>query len=265
MSKESSLARVRELLNQMDAAQSIDAEIQIIEALQVAVTPALLRGLVDAYDQLQARQLPDEGKLWSFLSDVLEDGVSLARFHSDGEGYFAHRDGKAAERAKQLVDMLAAPVIVASADVQAAYPECSGDPASCPENEGHGCCKPNQPEPVDAGEPEDFEVPDFQEVASETTPAEDEPPPEYSFDRIMADCLESLAEHDRDMTDPDPDQRPSITAQHEARFIRELIASHNELQRIKGAVGSLSLTSADALADAGISLDAGDTEGGSHD
>lgn len=20
------------------------------------------------------------------------------------------------------------------------YPECSGDPASCPENEGHGCC-----------------------------------------------------------------------------------------------------------------------------
>lgn len=24
------------------------------------------------------------------------------------------------------------------------YPECSGDPASCPENEGHGCCTPNQ-------------------------------------------------------------------------------------------------------------------------
>jgi len=23
------------------------------------------------------------------------------------------------------------------------YPGCSGDPASCPENEGHGCCKPN--------------------------------------------------------------------------------------------------------------------------
>ncbi|RQO38646.1 hypothetical protein DBR37_01765 [Herminiimonas sp. KBW02] len=23
------------------------------------------------------------------------------------------------------------------------YPECSGDPSSCPENEGHGCCKPN--------------------------------------------------------------------------------------------------------------------------
>jgi len=23
------------------------------------------------------------------------------------------------------------------------YPECSGDPASCPENEGRGCCQPN--------------------------------------------------------------------------------------------------------------------------
>lgn len=23
------------------------------------------------------------------------------------------------------------------------WPECSGDPASCPENEGRGCCQPN--------------------------------------------------------------------------------------------------------------------------
>lgn len=57
ISKET-LQRVRDLLNKMDAAQGIDAEITIIEALQVAVTPAMLRGLVDAYDQLQARQLP---------------------------------------------------------------------------------------------------------------------------------------------------------------------------------------------------------------
>lgn len=27
---------------------------------------------------------------------------------------------------------------------QAEYPECSGDPRDCPENEGHGCCKPAQ-------------------------------------------------------------------------------------------------------------------------
>ena len=26
------------------------------------------------------------------------------------------------------------------------YPECSGDPLSCPENEGYGCCKPNPPD-----------------------------------------------------------------------------------------------------------------------
>jgi len=26
---------------------------------------------------------------------------------------------------------------------QADFPECSGDPRSCPENEGYGCCKPN--------------------------------------------------------------------------------------------------------------------------
>jgi hypothetical protein len=30
------------------------------------------------------------------------------------------------------------------------FPECSGDPASCPENEGYGCCKPN-PVAIPAG------------------------------------------------------------------------------------------------------------------
>lgn len=55
-----------------------------------------------------ARKVPDEGKLWSFLLDVLEDGVKLARYYGNGEHYFAHRDGKAAERAQQLSAMLAA-------------------------------------------------------------------------------------------------------------------------------------------------------------
>lgn len=31
----------------------------------------------------------------------------------------------------------------AAAAAPEGYPECSGDPASCPENEGYGCCKPN--------------------------------------------------------------------------------------------------------------------------
>ena len=33
----------------------------------------------------------------------------------------------------------------------AEYPECSGDPRSCPENEGFGCCQTN-PQPQPAGE-----------------------------------------------------------------------------------------------------------------
>lgn len=37
MTQETSLARLRELLNQMEAAQDMDAEIQIIEAIQCAV------------------------------------------------------------------------------------------------------------------------------------------------------------------------------------------------------------------------------------
>ena len=33
------------------------------------------------------------------------------------------------------------------------FPECSGDPASCPENEGYGCCRPNPKDapPIPAG------------------------------------------------------------------------------------------------------------------
>lgn len=38
--------------------------------------------------------------------------------------------------------MLTAYAARIEADEMAAdYPECSGDPASCPENEGFGCCK----------------------------------------------------------------------------------------------------------------------------
>ena len=33
--------------------------------------------------------------------------------------------------------------LIVPAHTQSDYPGCSGDPASCPENEGYGCCKPN--------------------------------------------------------------------------------------------------------------------------
>ena len=80
MSQDTSLARVRELLNKMDAAQSIDAEIQIIEALQSAVTPALLRKLVDAYDM---RHAPSRG--YAALADSM-DGMPLLVDAGDTEG-----------------------------------------------------------------------------------------------------------------------------------------------------------------------------------
>lgn len=32
---------------------------------------------------------------------------------------------------------------IAGLHEQRAYPECSGNPSSCPENEGYGCCKPD--------------------------------------------------------------------------------------------------------------------------
>lgn len=39
----------------------------------------------------------------------------------------------------------------ANAGKEAAFPGCSGNPASCPENEGHGCCKPNPVLAIDPG------------------------------------------------------------------------------------------------------------------
>jgi hypothetical protein len=44
--------------------------------------------------------------------------------------------------------------LIEEPESSADHPECSGDPASCPENEGYGCCKPN---PKDASPiPEGF-------------------------------------------------------------------------------------------------------------
>ena len=40
------------------------------------------------------------------------------------------------------------------------HPECSGDPASCPENEGRGCCKPN-PVKTSASVPDGFYLASF--------------------------------------------------------------------------------------------------------
>lgn len=45
-------------------------------------------------------------------------------------------DGNLSKSTAKRVEALSSPPVEG-------YPECSGDPASCPENEGRGCCKPN--------------------------------------------------------------------------------------------------------------------------
>jgi hypothetical protein len=50
---------------------------------------------------------------------------------------FAKRPYEAFARGYRYRALIEEPAILAE------FPECSGDPASCPENEGYGCCKPN--------------------------------------------------------------------------------------------------------------------------
>lgn len=78
MTQETSLARLRELLNQMEAAQDMDAEIQIIEAIQCAVTPALLRKLVVAYDDRERLRMETIGALTDAGIPMLVEGDPTA-------------------------------------------------------------------------------------------------------------------------------------------------------------------------------------------
>jgi hypothetical protein len=51
------------------------------------------------------------------------------------------------------------------------YPECSGDPTSCPENEGYGCCRePAQPAHPPMGDGEMLELEDALKAAQSATP-----------------------------------------------------------------------------------------------
>lgn len=64
-------------------------------------------------------------------------------------------EGEIHNRTKETEEVMAAlaeidggtyaPAVPVESPPASDYPECSGDPASCPENEGYGCCKPNQP------------------------------------------------------------------------------------------------------------------------
>ncbi|QLQ28474.1 MAG: hypothetical protein HZT39_09605 [Pseudoxanthomonas sp.] len=74
------------------------------------------------------------------------------RYFADGpQGHFFADDLQLARDLVNLYDKdddwtitdLCNPTGVAPPASGGEYPGCSGDPASCPENEGHGCCKPN--------------------------------------------------------------------------------------------------------------------------
>ncbi len=74
------------------------------------------------------------------------------RYFADGpQGHFFADDLQLARDLVNLYDKdddwtitdLRNPTGTAPAASGGEYPECSGDPVSCPENEGHGCCKPN--------------------------------------------------------------------------------------------------------------------------
>lgn len=56
----------------------------------------------------------------------------------------AYRFASTSPRAQEAINFAIEVMSRTAAPTPASdYPECSGDPASCPENEGHGCCKPN--------------------------------------------------------------------------------------------------------------------------
>lgn len=63
------------------------------------------------------------------------------------------------------------------------YPECSGEPENCPENEGYGCCKPN-PKPSDT-----LKVFDQEHFISQS----------YDFQRSSGASMEAVAWQFRDL------------------------------------------------------------------
>ena len=80
-----------------------------------------------------------EADLLSELASDLEDYLRLTydtTYLSEARRF--EREMEPVNRARELLKEQPPWV-----QVEPDYPECSGDPASCPENEGRGCCNPN--------------------------------------------------------------------------------------------------------------------------
>jgi hypothetical protein len=105
----------------------------------------------DLYDAAQMHQYArDYAAALSQTAGVVEP----ARYFASGpQGHFFADDLQLARDLVNLYDKdddwtitdLRNPTGAAPAASGGEYPECSGNPASCPENEGYGCCKPNPP------------------------------------------------------------------------------------------------------------------------
>ena len=85
-------------------------------------------------------------------ADFLSKSVNMIERQSDDDagGYASQWDSDADEMVAALR------IAIAEDQHEEKYPECSGDPTSCPENEGYGCCQPNPiaaqaPKPASGG------------------------------------------------------------------------------------------------------------------
>ena len=93
--------------------------------------------------QLHPATEPPDADLDVLIFDAAHPEAQFGAFVGDG---WVNAQGEAVEGVHHWAHMPAMPVRLPVPYVAARpsdYPECSGDPASCPENEGYGCCKPN--------------------------------------------------------------------------------------------------------------------------
>jgi hypothetical protein len=86
-----------------------DDEIKAIWKNCITGTLSFSRAVIAADRAKGGNTVPDEGKLWSFLRKVLSQGAAIHQDNPDRyEIYSARLDAAAAERADELLAMLAA-------------------------------------------------------------------------------------------------------------------------------------------------------------
>lgn len=114
--------------------------------LQIAMIDVLIKASVGHCPDRMAQKLRKRGltttaeELYPLLCDLVNRGFAVVRReqqHGESTPIFERSPG-----AGGLLLNAAASI---AAETQPDWSECSGDPSSCPENEGYGCCKRNPP------------------------------------------------------------------------------------------------------------------------